>query len=531
MTLGKRLAFGFAVCITFTIALGIFSYLRISAISALADVVVGDCLPGAALSGTFDGWARQEFSLLQKHVLTQDPQAAAKVEEELRKYIGMFGADTKSYQSNIHEQEDRDLFERTMQAYTAWMSQRESILALSRAGEKEKAAAQLPSASNAAAALTDLTGAMMAWNESNGKARGREITAVVNSSERWIVIEVVGSAVLVSAFSWLICRSISRALSRVTQSLVSSAPQVASASIQVSASSQTLAQGASEQAASLEETGSALNEMASMIKRNADTSAQAAGFSEEAKGSADRGAEAMNKMSSAIADIERSSQETAKIIRTIDEIAFQTNLLALNAAVEAARAGEAGKGFAVVAEEVRNLAMRSAEAARNTSCLIEESVSKAKNGVAMAQQVGGSLSEINNATTKVTGLIAEIAASSKEQSTSIDQITQAMSQMDKVTQSSAANAEETAAASEELNAQAEQLQSCVLELQTLVGVATRASTAAPAKTHTRPTSTQSLPKAADASAIPTQNRPARDIIPLELAQHTTSDFSEFSKAA
>jgi methyl-accepting chemotaxis protein len=239
--------------------------------------------------------------------------------------------------------------------------------------------------------------------------------------------------------------------------------QVSSASGQVSSASQSLAEGATEQAAGLEETSSSLEEMASMTKQNADNAQQANTLSSEARKTAGNGTEAMGRMNIAVNDIQKSSDETAKIIKVIDEIAFQTNLLALNAAVEAARAGEAGKGFAVVAEEVRNLALRSAEAAKNTTAMIDESVKNCKNGVDIAAEVGKTLGEIVESVSKTTDLVGEIAAASAEQSQGIDQINTAMAQMDKVTQQNAANAEESASASEELNAQSESLQSMVGE--------------------------------------------------------------------
>ena len=261
---------------------------------------------------------------------------------------------------------------------------------------------------------------------------------------------------------------------RIIEGITNGSEEVASASGQVSAASQSLAEGATEQAAGLEETSSSLEEMASMTKQNADNAQQANTLASDARKAADTGNESMGKMNTAIQDIQKSSDETAKIIKVIDEIAFQTNLLALNAAVEAARAGEAGKGFAVVAEEVRNLAMRSAEAAKDTSAMIEESVKNANNGVEIATEVSKVLEEIVEGVAKTTDLVGEIAAASQEQSQGIDQVNTAVNQMDKVTQQNAANAEESASASEELSAQAEQMSQIVNELIVLVGGTTSA---------------------------------------------------------
>jgi methyl-accepting chemotaxis protein len=241
--------------------------------------------------------------------------------------------------------------------------------------------------------------------------------------------------------------------------------QVSSASQQISAGSQSLAQGANEQASSLEEISSSLEEMASMTKQNADNSNQAKNLAVEANGNAAQGKLAMTRMNESIEKIKKSSDETAKIVKTIDEIAMQTNLLALNAAVEAARAGEAGRGFAVVAEEVRNLAQRSADAAKNTANMIEESVNNAKEGVVIASEVVKSFEVIAASNAKVDNLIAEIAAASQEQSQGIDQVNTAVAQMDKVTQQNAANSEESASASEELSSQAEELQSMVAQFK------------------------------------------------------------------
>ncbi len=268
--------------------------------------------------------------------------------------------------------------------------------------------------------------------------------------------------------SWLMAKSITRPINRAIAALESGGEQVGSASEHISSASQSLAEATTEQASSLQETSSALEEMSSMTKQNAENAKQANILASEASTAADKGSRAMEGMSGAIQEIKHSSDETAKIIKVIDEIAFQTNLLALNAAVEAARAGEAGKGFAVVAEEVRNLAQRSAEAAKNTSALIEGSQKNAENGVRATEEFIGILNDVTTSVRKVTDLIGEVSAASNEQAQGIEQVNAAVSQMDQVTQQNAANAEESASASEELSAQAQQLQAIVRELTTIV---------------------------------------------------------------
>jgi methyl-accepting chemotaxis protein len=352
-----------------------------------------------------------------------------------------------------------------------------------------------PEAGNKIMGQFDGTASTMAGNmdpfvESQVKELNTAMTSIVSSAgtlRTVVLITGVAALVLGVFLAWSITRSITKPITQIIAGLSEGSEQVTSASGQVSSASQSLAEGATEQAAGLEETSSSLEEMASMTKQNADNAQQANTLASEARKAADNGTQSMTRMNEAIQEIQKSSDETAKIIKVIDEIAFQTNLLALNAAVEAARAGEAGKGFAVVAEEVRNLAMRSAEAAKNTANMIEESVKNSKNGVDIATEVGKVLEEIVSGIGKTTELVSEIAAASQEQAQGIDQVNTAVAQMDKVTQQNAANAEESASASEELSAQAASMNEVVNELIALVGGRASASKArsAASRSHTK----------------------------------------------
>ena len=248
----------------------------------------------------------------------------------------------------------------------------------------------------------------------------------------------------------------------LSQVLVGS-EQVTSAAQQISMGSQSLSQGASEQAGALEEVSSGLQHLASMAQGNAASAKVASDLSETARVSTEQGVNSMQHLTESVSKINQSAAATAKIVKTIDEIAFQTNLLALNAAVEAARAGDAGKGFAVVAEEVRNLAIRSAEAAKSTAELIEESVRNSEEGAATNQDVIRKFDEINANICKVNEVMIEIVSASEEQNTGVKQISSSVDQMMQVTQQVAANAEESASSAEELNAQAKEMQSMVAQ--------------------------------------------------------------------
>jgi methyl-accepting chemotaxis protein len=279
----------------------------------------------------------------------------------------------------------------------------------------------------------------------------------------------LGAVLLAIVTTWLLTGNLIRKVTDIVGALASSMDQNAAAAAQVASASQALAQGSGEQAASIEETSSSLEEMASMTKRNAENAQKANDLAKQARQAADKGSGDMRDMSAAMEALKVSSDDIAKIIKTIDEIAFQTNILALNAAVEAARAGEAGMGFAVVADEVRNLAQRSAQAAKETAVKIEGAIGKTAQGVGISNKVAEALNEIVTKARQVDELASEVAGASREQTQGITQINTAVGQMDKVTQGNAASAEESAAAAQELNAQAEIMKQSVNELLQLVG--------------------------------------------------------------
>ncbi len=348
-------------------------------------------------------------------------------------------------------------------------------------------------------------------------------------------VTIVGAVAIVLGLllAFVIARGITFVLQQISFQMNQGAAQVAAASAQVASSSEEQAEGAYEQAASIEETSSSMEELSSMTKQNADNADQADNLMKEANQVVSKANESMTQLTSSMDEISKASVETSKIIKTIDEIAFQTNLLALNAAVEAARAGEAGAGFAVVADEVRNLAIRAADAARNTADLIEGTVKKVNDGSGLVSDTNDAFVQVAESSRKVGELVGEISAASGEQAQGIEQINKAIAEMDRIVQQNAANAEEAASASEEMNSQAEQMKSVSDELMAMVGGAGKrdrqflATGATGGKSVNRPAHDTLAPSEETAGTRKLLGNKAKEVTPDQIIPMEDDEFQDF----
>jgi len=470
-TIAKRITAGGA---TLLVLLLVVSAVAVSALSRL-EVFAGarlrddsiPCIVNAAelTSQSLRGYIRV--------LMAGNATDVAKRDENIAKSDANVAAATKAmdnYEAIIVSDDDRRSFAELKQKRDAFRDARGIYLELLKDGKREEAAAfEHEKLESAYFTFREHIAKLLQWNEDEALAVTNEMVATSHRAKLGASL-VAGFSILTALIlGWIIIRSTNQALQHTASFLDDASSQVAAAARQVSIGSQSLAEGASEQAASLEESSSSLEELSSMTKRNAESAVSAKGFSGEARSAADTGNGDMTEMREAMDAIKTSSNDIAKIIKTIDEIAFQTNILALNAAVEAARAGTAGAGFAVVADEVRALAQRSATSAKETASKIEVAIQNSDHGVRISGKVASSLGVILEKVRRVDELVAEISHASSEQNQGISQINTAVSLMDKVTQSNAANAEETAAAAEELTAQSAALKDTVGHLRQLVG--------------------------------------------------------------
>ena len=468
MKISSRLFLAFAMMLTLMTTISIFATLRVASLSSVIGDMVEDKFPKTVQANdiidNINATARaiRSFYILGPQV--RDNQLvliaeARKIADERKATLSQ----------NIKSEKGKALFAKVNAATQPFRKASDQFVELVRAENREAASHLLEGELMSAqkeyiGAVNDL---IIYQSELMAEA-GKEAEAMATRT-RWIIIGLSATAIFLAiAASWLISRSISGVLGRISHDLNEASNQVAAAAGEVSSSSQTLAEGASQQAAAVEETSASLEEVGAMVKQDADHARQADELMKETNAVILSADESMKKLTASMEEISAASAQTQKIVKTIDEIAFQTNLLALNAAVEAARAGEAGAGFAVVADEVRNLAMRAAEAAKNTSNLIEGTVQKVNTGTVLVSETSESFYVAAQSTSRIGTIISEIAGAASQQASAITQVAKAIHEIDTVTQSNAAAAEESASASEELNAQAEMMKGSVGDLLEIV---------------------------------------------------------------
>jgi methyl-accepting chemotaxis protein len=475
-TIGKRMIVGFSGVIAVVLALGAFAFVRLVTIGHAGSTITEVALPGVAAMGEISRLVRDNRAMIVEHMLSPTPQRKDAIEAAMKTTAGQIDTLGKAYEETVREPEGQRLIDAVAGFRQSYRDVRENVvLPLSR---ENKTAEAFDAFENQFKPVMlkyfDALQAEVEYNSRNGIAYGHDIDLAVGSAKVGIIVGLLAAVLVSAGLAFVIVSSTNTALRMSLTELSNGAHEVVQAAGQVSISAQSLSLGAAQQAASLEETSASMEEMASMTRQNAANATLAATLVTNVTQQVTDSNAALGHMVASMSAIKASSSKVAKIIKTIDEIAFQTNILALNAAVEAARAGEAGKGFAVVADEVRNLAQRSAQAAKDTAALIEESIARSHEGTGNVTEVATAIGAITGSVAGVKGIVDEVREASQQQTQGIDQVAQALARMEKVTQTTAATAEQSAAASEELNAQAETAMAVVRQLERLVGRGTAA---------------------------------------------------------
>ncbi|MFH1036215.1 MAG: methyl-accepting chemotaxis protein, partial [Pseudomonadota bacterium] len=469
--LSFKIAGGFALVLLALVLVGLLGFRELGAVQVVVEDLAQTHVPITEAVGQIDSaftgqqLAATQYALsAQANTLESHAKLAKEVQEALAKTRQILQADPDLVARGWLRQ-----LEAITQGYQSFQQADQALIEAVRAGrdagQRQALAQRMTQSADQAMALIDK---FLEENRLEARRVASQAQEAATSARRAIGGLMLAAVLAGGLLAFFLSRGITRPIRQAIHNLSQGADHVASASGQVSQTSQSLAQGASEQASSLEETTASLEELTSMVQQNADNAQQADRLMGLSGQSLTQALETMSQLSDSMAQIRQAGEETSKIIKTIDDIAFQTNLLALNAAVEAARAGEHGAGFAVVAEEVRNLAGRAASAAKNTTGLIEGTISRVQSGSNLVERTSQAFAQVNQQVGQVAQLVSEISAASSEQSLGIGQLNLAMEQIDKVTQTSAAAAEESAAASQELNAQAATLRGVVEHLAAMV---------------------------------------------------------------
>ncbi len=478
LTIGKRITIGFATVLVLAVLTGATGYLSVRSISNDAITRFDRMLH---TDGALAGYAAATGEgILSMRRFEKDMFISIESKEATAKYHAQWQKKSKELLEKLDAMEkvatrakERNSLKAMRVEFGKYEAGFAGVFAKIDSGEIKTSDAAQAASLQYKSVVEDFERAARSFSDQSERRMAAIETSLGTKASRTQFLMLLFSLlclVLGAGICAFITLSTTRVLKHAVNGLSESAEHASTASNQISSTSQQLAEGASEQAASIEETSSSLEEMASMTKQNADHSHQASVLMSETAGIVSEANVSMNHLTQSMAEISSASEETSKIIKTIDEIAFQTNLLALNAAVEAARAGEAGAGFAVVADEVRNLAMRAAEAAQNTAHLIEGTVKKIRDGSEIVSKTGVQFSRVSDSSSKMRELIGEISAASAEQAQGIEEINRAVNQMDKVVQQNAANAEESASAAEEMSAQARRVRHFVFEIAAFAGL-------------------------------------------------------------
>ena len=472
-TIRRRIFFGFGVITLIAIGLGVFAFTQLTIISTHSTRITQHSLPGIYQSGQMaekvQFLGNQNSTFILKSLISKNEDLKADLAAQIDKNVQALAILSTQFEQSISDEGERGLYNLFDKSRSDYVSLLKKIIKLS--GDAQTQAGMELKQNELEPAFDRLLAAVhteLDYNKGKGDEAGNRVQHAVDQAQKGILVGLVIVSIAAIGISLGLTVSTTRVLKRVASSLGESSERVASAARQILGASQVLANGESQQAAFLEETSASLEKVSTMTKANADHAETAKRLANQTRGAAELGATGMEEMDAAMVAIKSSSDNIAKIIKTIDAIAFQTNILALNAAVEAARAGEAGLGFAVVAEEVKNLAQRSAQSAKETGEKVEDSIKKSAQGVEISRRITASFQEIVGKARQVDELVAEIAAASKEQSTGISNVNTAVTQMDKVTQENAAGAMEAATAAEDLDVQAADMNGAVYELMNLV---------------------------------------------------------------
>jgi methyl-accepting chemotaxis protein len=470
LTIGKRFMTTSGICLGLLAVLAVVAVMSLRAADEAVSLLSTNTLPSTRGSLLIAGDVNRLRGEYWKHMATNSPAEMEKVDADIRTDKANLQDHYKTYLATIDDNaEDHGNYDALGKELEDFEGAWQQVYPISKAGKTDEAVAMFRSvASPKFQAIEETSAKMVDYN----KRTADSLTSTSMSSSvhsLWLSVCIgLGAIVLGIVLSWYMVTSTNAVLREATNELSEGSEQVVSAAGQVSSSSQSLAQGSSEQAATIEETSAAATEINSMAQRNTANSRSTAQMVTNSQQSFAQTNQMLDELLIAMAGIGESSGKISKIIKVIDEIAFQTNILALNAAVEAARAGEAGMGFAVVADEVRSLAQRSAQAAKDTAVLIEDSITKSDGGKVNVDRVADSIRKLTAESSEMKILIDEISLGSTEQANGIDQISRSITQMEQVTQSTAASSEESAAAAEELTAQAESMQEVVHRLTSLV---------------------------------------------------------------